>query len=223
MLASLIRGIFIVVEGPDGSGKSSRIATIQNYFEAAGETVLVTRDPGGTDLAEACRDLLLKAPHLTAQPDHTTEILLAFASRQHKLKHVIRPAIEAGKVVICDRWTHSTLVYQCYARHQDEDFAMLLADHIHGDFWPDATLVFNASVEDAKSRVRSRGAVLDRMEAETDEFIERVHERYQKWFPRNDTIIRIPPGDIATTDAFVLKLCETIKSATGLTLRNDAP
>ncbi len=212
----ITRGIFIVVEGPDGSGKSSQIKTIKDYFEADGEEVVVTRDPGGTDLAEACRDLLLKASHLTKQPDPTTEILLAFASRQHKLQHIIRPAIADGKVVICDRFTHSTLVYQCAARCQDEAFVMMLAEHIHGNFWPDATLIFNASVEDAKARVRSRGLeTLDRMESETDDFIDRVHDRYQKWFPRNDAIIRIPPGSLEETTARVLKLCETIKVYTG--------
>jgi len=108
------RGIFITLEGGEGAGKSTNLAFVRKWLERAGREVVVTREPGGTELGERVRDILLhgRELHISAE----SEMLLMFAARAEHIARVIRPALDAGKIVLCDRFTDSTLAYQGYGR-----------------------------------------------------------------------------------------------------------
>lgn len=168
-------GKFITLEGGEGSGKTTNLAFIQSYLESQGIDVVVTREPGGTEIAERIRHILLEHHEEAVAVD--TELLLMFASRAQHLDHLIKPAIAAGRWVLCSRFTDSTYAYQGGGRGIDSKRIEVLENWVHGDFQPDLTFFFDLPVEIGMERARQR-AELDRIESQEMAFFERVRQSY---------------------------------------------
>ena len=170
-----MKGQFITVEGIEGVGKTTNIEFIHQRLLAAGKDVVVTREPGGTPLGEAIRGLLLD-PQYTGM-DSTCELQLMFAARAEHLARVIRPALEKGQWVLCDRFTDATYAYQGGGRGIDTGIIARLEALVQGNFRPDITLLLDVPVEVGLARASKRGD-LDRFEQEKVEFFERVRQAY---------------------------------------------
>ena len=168
-------GKFITLEGIEGVGKTSNLNFIRDQLEAAGHDCIVTREPGGTNLGESLRELLLSHSDENMSPD--AELLMMFAARAEHLSKVIRPALEAGKTVLCDRFTEATYAYQGGGRQLDVGKISDLETWVQGDLRPDLTVVLDAPVEVGRARAGSRSAP-DRIEKERDDFFQRVREAY---------------------------------------------
>lgn len=166
------RGLFITLEGVDGAGKSTHLAWLGEQFRARGRTVRATREPGGTPLGERLRELLLNTP-MHAE----TEALLIFAARREHLARVIQPALEAGEVVISDRFTDASFAYQCGGRGLPEARLETLESWVQAGLQPDLTLLFDVAGEVAEAR-RSAVRDPDRFEQERADFHDRVRQAY---------------------------------------------
>jgi dTMP kinase len=145
-------GFFLTLEGPEGSGKSTQARRLADRLGAAGHRCLVTREPGGTALGEQVRQILLHAPELAPTP--ATDALLFNAARAQLVAEVIKPALERGEVVVCDRFTDSTLAYQGFGNGQSLEPLRDLARFAIGDLSPDMTVLFDLPVEDGLRRKR---------------------------------------------------------------------
>ena len=166
-------GRFITFEGIDGAGKSSQIAAVVALLESHGLSVDQTREPGGTALGEKLRELLLhEQMHLE------TEAMLMFAARREHLAARIKPALEAGKWVVSDRFSDATYAYQVGGRGLDAARFAALENWVHPGFQPDLTLVFDLAPEIAAARVANTGVNPDRFEREQRDFFERVRAAY---------------------------------------------
>lgn len=170
-----MRGLFITLEGPEGAGKTTNRAYLAEQLQAQGFDVVLTREPGGTPLAEQIREILL-APH-TETMSVDTELLLMFAARAQHLTQVIKPALAADKIVICDRFTDATYAYQGGGRGLDCSRIAMLEQFVQGDLRPDMTLLFDLPVEDGMARAVARGK-LDRFEQEQHDFFAAVRQSY---------------------------------------------
>lgn len=170
-----MRGLFITLEGPEGAGKTTNRAYLAEKLEAQGFQVTLTREPGGTALAEQIREILL-APHDEIM-SVDAELLLMFAARAQHLAQVIMPALVAGKIVICDRFTDATYAYQGGGRGLDCSRIAMLEQFVQGDLRPDITLLFDLPVADGMARAVARGK-LDRFEQEQQDFFEAVRQSY---------------------------------------------
>ena len=165
---------FITLEGIDGAGKSTHLNWLAERLRSQGKKVLVTREPGGTPLGEALRELLLhQAMHLE------TEALLMFAARREHLDKVIIPALREGTWVISDRFTDASFAYQGGGRGLDESKLRILEQWVQQDLQPDLTLLFDVTLEVSRQRL-SRNASLDRFEQEKQDFFQRVRDAYLK-------------------------------------------
>lgn len=169
------RGKFITIEGIEGVGKSTNIEHLKQAIEDHGHTVLTTREPGGTPMAERIRDFV--AEHGSEPLPEVAELLLVFAARSLHVKNVIEPAIVAGTWVICDRFTDSSRAYQGGGRGLPLEYINTLADWVHRDLNPDLTILLDAPVETGMSRAGRRSAP-DRWESEEFDFFARVREAY---------------------------------------------
>lgn len=168
-------GLFITLEGPEGAGKSTNRDYLAELLGATGREVVLTREPGGTPLAERIREILL-AP--AAEPMAVdTELLLMFAARAQHLAQVIRPALARGALVLCDRFVDATYAYQGGGRGVPVERIATLEAFVLGDLQPDLTLVFDLPVEIGLARAARRGA-LDRFEQEQRAFFEAVRQTY---------------------------------------------
>ena len=170
-----MQGKFITVEGIEGVGKTTNMEFIHQQLLASGRDVVVTREPGGTPLGEAIRGLLLD-PRYTGM-DSTCELQLMFAARAEHLARVIRPALQQGQWVLCDRFTDATYAYQGGGRGIDKTIIARLEVLVQGDFRPDLTLLLDVPVEVGLARAGQRGG-LDRFEQEKRAFFERVRAAY---------------------------------------------
>ena len=168
-------GKFITFEGIEGVGKSTNIAHLTRAIEKRGHTVLTTREPGGTPMAERIRDLV--AEHGDESMPDIAELLLVFAARALHVNNVIQPALAAGTWVICDRFTDSSRAYQGGGRGLPQEDINLIAKWVHGDLRPDLTILLDTPVETGMSRAGQRGDP-DRFEIERSEFFMRVRETY---------------------------------------------
>ena len=171
----MTRGKFITIEGVEGVGKTTSIAFIEAYFNHFGQDILLTREPGGTPLAEKIRELLLDARQTSMADD--TELLLMFAARAQHLKEKIIPALEAGQWVICDRFTDATYAYQGGGRGIDAARIASLVDWVQGGLRPDMTLLLDLPVDLGLKRAGERSEP-DRFEQEKQAFFERVRASY---------------------------------------------
>jgi len=168
-----VRGKFITFEGIDGAGKSSHVEWLASLLRGQGKVVHVTREPGGTELGEKLRELLLhKSMHLE------TETLLMFAARREHLAKVIEPALASGEWVVCDRFSDATYAYQGGGRGLDRAKLQQLEQWVHGHLQPDLTLLFDLPLEVARERIALASRVLDRFEQERADFHERVRQAY---------------------------------------------
>lgn len=167
--------MFLTVEGGEGAGKSTQIDVIEDTLRAAGISVLRTREPGGTPLAEDIRTLLL-APREEPVVD-LAELLLVFAARAQHVTSFIRPALARGDWVLCDRFVDATLAYQGAGRAMDVETITRLRDMVLGDFMPDFTLLLDVPVQRGLERAAARGAS-DRFERESMAFHQRVRDCY---------------------------------------------
>lgn len=167
-------GLLITVEGQDGAGKTTNIEFVCELLGSAGLDVLETREPGGTRLGEALRELVLHSPDPIAAE---AELLVIFAARAQHLAEVIRPALQAGRCVLCDRFTDATYAYQGGGRGIPADRIAVLEDLVQGRLRPDLTLLLDVDPRLGRDRSRSRSQP-DRFESEAEEFQRRVRRVY---------------------------------------------
>jgi dTMP kinase len=169
------QGCFITIEGTEGVGKTTNIAYIRQCLNDQGIEPLMTREPGGTDLAESIRVLLLE-PRVEPMAE-LTELLLIFAARAQHLAQKIKPALDAGQWVLCDRFTDATYAYQGGGRLLDKTTIGNLENLVQGDLRPDLVLILDIEPEIGLQRARQRGEP-DRFEQETLDFFRRVRAAY---------------------------------------------
>lgn len=169
------RGRFITLEGVDGAGKSTHIPWIAEQLRQGGREVVVTREPGGTPLAEK-----LRAQVLADSMDPLCETLLLFAARADHVRQVIHPALARGAWVLCDRFTDATAAYQGGGKGVSRELIRRLAEAVHSGLAPDRTLVFDCPYEVSRQRLGASGRPLDRFEAEGRAFFERVRGAYRE-------------------------------------------
>lgn len=186
-----MRGKFITIEGSEGVGKSTNIAFIKQALIEKGIDLIVTREPGGTPLAEEIRTLLLDKRDEAM--DETAELLLVFAARAQHLNTVILPSLNAGQWVLCDRFTDSTYAYQGGGRGMDKQTILLLENLLQKELQPDLTLYLDIDVETGLARANKR-AELDRFESETLDFFERVRTAYCERVAAGDHYVTIDAG-----------------------------
>lgn len=169
-----MRGAFISLEGAEGVGKSTNVAFTADAVRSAGYDVVTTREPGGTQLGERVRDWILNGDHGSLSPE--IEALLMFAARARHLDEVIRPALDAGRWVVCDRFTDATFAYQGGGRGASRALLDALRAEIQKGLEPDLTLLLDAPLEVSASRIRERKP--DHFEREQRPFFERVRAAY---------------------------------------------
>ncbi len=166
---------FITLEGIEGVGKTSNLRFIKELLESSGHTCVVTREPGGTNLGEALRALLLS--HSDENMSADAELLMMFAARAEHLNKVILPALADNQTVLCDRFTEATYAYQGGGRQLDVDKITELEEWVQGDLRPDLTIILDAPVEVGRARAGRRSEP-DRIEKEHDDFFQRVRKAY---------------------------------------------
>ena len=171
------RGLFITVEGGEGVGKSTNIEYLEQHLKSQGVDLVLSREPGGTPLAENIRRLLLQVGDEPVS--EITELLLMFAARAQHIQQVIEPALAAGQWVLCDRFTDATYAYQSGGRGMAAATVQQLERLVQGELRPDYTLLLDAPVEVGMQRARGRGE-LDRFEREQLDFFHRVRNTYLK-------------------------------------------
>jgi dTMP kinase len=170
-----VSGRFITIEGIEGAGKSTNLDFVQGLLEGAGRCVLRTREPGGTPLGEEVRELLLG--HREGGMDETAELLLMFGARAEHLSRSIRPALQRGDWVLCDRFTDATYAYQGGGRGLPREPIRMLEELVQSGLRPDLTLLLDLPVEEGLQRAGRRSAP-DRFERETRDFFEGVRNEY---------------------------------------------
>ncbi|MDD3183875.1 MAG: dTMP kinase [Anaerostipes sp.] len=169
-------GLFITMEGPDGAGKSTQIDLLRDYLLEKGYDIIVCREPGGTEISESIRQIILNKDY--TKMGNMTELLLYAAARAQLVEEVIRPAIEEGKVVICDRFLESSVVYQGIARGMGIELVYKVNEYAIGDMMPDLTVMIDLDAEEGIQRKKNQ-TELDRMERESIEFHEKVVDGYR--------------------------------------------
>ena len=186
---------FITLEGVDGAGKSSHIEFIADAVRTKGLHVIVTREPGGTDLAERLREVILGE-----RMPPVLETLLVFAARTDHVARVIRPALESGTVVICDRFTDATVAYQGAGNGVSRQLITQLAEAAHPGLKPDRTLIFDCPYEVSSARLAKTGKTLDRFEREDRAFFDRVRHAYLAIAKEEPKRVRVidASGDVAS-------------------------
>lgn len=188
-----IRGKFITLEGGEGVGKTTNVPFIKNYLQSLNIPVVVTREPGGTQLAEKIRDLLLQSNDEVVTSH--AEILLMFAARAQHLNHVIKPALDEGRWVLCDRFTDATYAYQGGGRGMALETIGWLENFVQGDLRPDLTLLLDVPVEIGMTRAKNRGEALDRFESEHLDFFNKVRQVYLQQAQKYPERIKIIKAD----------------------------
>jgi dTMP kinase len=207
----MTRGRFITLEGIEGAGKSTVAKLVVEWLAARGLRAQLTREPGGTPLAERVRQIVLERGSEAVSPK--AETLLMFAARSIHVENLIRPALARGEWVVCDRFTDATRAYQGYGRGLDQAWIEQLAEAVHGDLQPDCTLLLDLPVATGLSRARGRsGVAADRFEVEVESFFERVREGYHAVARREPQRVRVidatPP--LARVASQVMQVLESL-------------
>lgn len=200
-------GTFITFEGIDGSGKSTQLERCADALQNLGRDVVITKNPGGTDLGVKLRQILL---HHNGPIEPTAELLLYVADRVQHIEEVIKPALNAGKVVLCDRFSDSTLAYQGYGRQLGTETIESLYTLAWGDFQPDLTFWFSGPVEQLLQRAKNRSEA-DRLEQEDVTFFQRIHEGFEALAGKNpDRIVTIDAtlDKDVITEQLIICLCQ---------------
>jgi dTMP kinase len=170
-----IPGLFITFEGPEGSGKTSQIRLLAEYLTKLGHPVIKTREPGGTEIGNQVREILTRMENQAMHP--RTEILLFLAARAQLVEECIRPELDKGSVILCDRYADSTLAYQGYGHGTHLLLLRQLLSFATGDLWPDLTVLMDIDPEKGLSRKRS-GSEWNRLDAYALAFHQRVRQGY---------------------------------------------
>ena len=191
----MMNGKFISIEGVEGAGKSTQINFIHDYLVEKGKTVVMTREPGGTELSEKIRELLLTPSELAMGVD--TELLLMFAARAEHIKQRIAPALARGDWVLCDRFVDATFAYQGGGRGVDQQRIQQLADWTLKDLLPTLTLLFDLPVELGLKRVLERNEAIDRFEQEKVTFFEQIRESYLESARQNPERIKVVDASVS--------------------------
>lgn len=172
-----MKGLFITIEGMDGSGKTTQINKLKEFFEDKGQHVVLSREPGGTVISEAIREIILDINY--QEMDDVTEALLYAASRAQHVREYIKPSIEKGDIVICDRYVDSSMVYQGFARGLGEEMVRTINDIATDKLQPDVTFFLDLEHSKGMSR-KANQQELDRLEAEKEAFHKKVRDGYHK-------------------------------------------
>jgi dTMP kinase len=188
-------GLFVTFEGTEGSGKSTQIQLLAERLRALPREIIVVREPGGTALGEEIREIL-KDPARGAAMFPETELLLMNAARAQLVREVVRPALAAGRVVLCDRYFDSTIAYQVYGRDMDPNQAQRIIDFAIAETRPDLTLLLRIPLGLSEARRLARGGKQDRMEAENRSFFERVERGYDAIASSTATRVRTIDGTL---------------------------
>jgi dTMP kinase len=202
------KGKFITLEGGEGVGKTTNVPFVKNYLQSLNVPVVVTREPGGTQLAEKIRELLLHANGETVTSH--AEILLIFAARAQHLNHVIKPALAIGHWVLCDRFTDATYAYQGGGRGMSLEAISWLENFVQDDLRPDLTLLLDVPVETGMARAKNRGGGLDRFESEHCQFFNQVRQVYLQQAQQCPGRIKVIKAD-QTLDAVQKAIVEALK------------
>jgi dTMP kinase len=213
------RGLFITVEGGEGVGKSTNIAFLEQHLRENGVDLVLTREPGGTALAESIRGLLLQ---VADEPvSDITELLLMFAARGQHIQQLIEPSLAAGKWVLCDRFTDATYAYQSGGRKMDARIVQQLEQLVQGELRPDYTLLLDAPVEVGMARARGRGE-LDRFEREQMDFFHRVRQTYLKLAQESSGRYRVIDASepLEEVQAQLHKVCRELLACWGVRHRS---
>jgi dTMP kinase len=209
------RGFFITFEGLDGSGKSTQLRLLARTLQAQGRTVTTTRQPGGTELGDQIRAVLLNSSTQNVAP--LAEMALMFADRAQSIHQVIEPALAEGHIVLCDRFTDSTEAYQGGGRGLGSEPVLALHRAVCGDLWPDLTILLLPTLEASLARARRRngrqmaqGTDENRFEAEGRAFYERVFLKYREIAARESLRVVTMAEDlpIDTTEKRIVKIVE---------------
>lgn len=179
-----IKGLFITVEGGEGSGKSTLLKRLKDSLEGEGRSVLLTREPGGTVLGEQIRQLVLEKNE-AHQLDPMAELMLFLAGRAQHIRDVIRPALEDGTLVFCDRFNDSTVAYQGFGRGLDVPRVQEICDLVVGQITPAFTLLLDVDPNTGLERTQQAAGTLDRLESEEIEFHRRLHRGFH-WLHEQD-------------------------------------
>lgn len=172
-----MEGIFITMEGPDGSGKTTQIDLLKKYLESRGYDIVIAREPGGTVIGEAIREIILNPEY--REMSHMTELLLYASARAQLVNQVIKPALLSGKAVICDRFVESSAVYQGIGRGLGVDTVYEINNYALGEVKPELTIFMDLDAADGIRRKQNQ-TDLDRMELEDLSFHKRVVEGYRQ-------------------------------------------
>ena len=186
------KGLFITLEGTEGSGKSTQIAVIKAHMEAKGHKVVCLREPGGTPIAEEIRTLL-KTPRKDDNMCDKTELLLMYAARAQLVETVIKPLLSAGTDVICDRHDLSSVAYQGGGRGMNMDDINAIRKVVLGNFRPDLTIIIDVDPKIGMQRARNRGE-LDRFELSQIDFFERVRNTYLEYAKTHQDFVSVVDG-----------------------------
>ena len=192
------QGKFITLEGGEGVGKTTNVPFIKSYLEGQGVDVVITREPGGTALAEKIRSLLLASGD--EQITDQSELLMVFAARSQHINHVIKPALAQGRWVLCDRFTDATYAYQGGGRGIPLDAIAWLETFVQADLRPDLTLLLDVPITTGMSRVKNRGGEMDRFESEREHFFGRVRDNYIFRAQQHSGRIKVVKADQALAD-----------------------
>ena len=205
-----MRGLFISIEGPDGSGKSTQIENIKKFFEDKNIEIVFTREPGGTAIGERIREIILD--NSFKEMDPMTEAMLYAASRAQHVAQVIGPALEAGKVVVCDRFVDSSLAYQGFGRELG-DAVEVINSYAIGPYMPDVTFLMKLDPNEGKHRIQENRDTQDRLEHEKLAFHRKVYKGYleiEKRYPDRILGIDASRGIDEIRDEIYKKLEEII-------------
>lgn len=178
------RGRFLVLEGVEGAGKTTQARLLAEWLTSSGVSFELAREPGGTEVGEAIRNVVQDRPDLAVP--HETELLLYLAARAAFVREIVGPVLERGELFIADRFSLSTYAYQGYGRGLNLDDVRSLDRFATGGLVPDLYLVFDLPVEEGRARQRAGGKKADRLEAAGDEFLGRVRRGYQELVAEDD-------------------------------------
>lgn len=207
------KGLFITFEGGDCAGKTTQLRMLEAWLTARGRSVICTREPGGTALAEKIRGLLLSKESdetMTSQ----AELLLFSAARAQHVKHVVMPQLQSGGVVLCDRFIDSTVAYQGFARGLDMDFIRRLNSFCTAGCLPDLTFLLDLPLEESRRRLAARmgGEGPDRMEDENNSFHAKVREGFLKIAEENPGRVKVIDA-MRTVDEIHSEIIEVVENA----------